>query len=347
MASFPDLDQELAKWAGTDGARGGIAATVRALAGACARISDLVARGPLAGPLGKATGVKSGCDDQKSLDLIADGEIAAALRAAPVAALASEERAQPFVLEPSAPLLVAVDPIDGSSNIDANISIGTIFSILPAVGRAGEESGFLQPGSAQLAAGFAVYGPHTSLALTLGAGTDVYTLDPSAKRFHLTAPRVEIPAATAEYAINMSNYRHWPDPVRTYLEDCTRGREGPRGKDFNMRWTASPVADLFRILTRGGIFLYPRDARPGYRDGRLRLVYEANPLAFVIEQAGGAASTGHARILALAPASLHGHVPFVAGSRDEVAHFVRALDDSAHGMGELSPLFRPRGLFRK
>lgn len=346
MTSSLDLDQCLATWAGADSARATIAATVQALARACVRISDLVAKGPLAGALGKATGVKSGCDDQKSLDLIANDEIAAALRSAPVAALASEEMIEPLALRPSAPLLVAIDPIDGSSNIDANVSIGTIFSILPAIGAAAD-AGFLQRGTAQLAAGFAVYGPFTSLALTLGAGTDIYTLDPSTKRFHLTAPRVTIPAATAEYAVNVSNYRHWDDGVRIYLEDCTRGREGPRGKDYNMRWTASPVADIFRILTRGGVFLYPRDARPGYGNGRLRLVYEANPLGLVIEQAGGAASTGQARILDLAPQSLHGHVPFVAGSRDEIDYFIRLLDDEAHGMGELSPLFRPRGVFRK
>lgn len=347
MTASPDLDRELANWAGADGRRADIAATIRALARACVRISDLVAQGPLAGALGRATGVKSGCDDQKSLDLIANDEIAAALRSAPVAALASEEMAEPLPLAPSAPLLVAVDPIDGSSNIDANVSIGTIFSILPAAGRPSDERAFRQPGSAQLAAGFAVYGPFTSLALTCGAGVDIYTLDPAAKRFHLTQRRIAIPPAAAEYAVNMSNYRHWDDGVRIYLEDCTLGREGPRGKDYNMRWTASPVADIFRILTRGGVFLYPGDARPGYGNGRLRLVYEANPLAFVIEQAGGAASTGEARILDLAPASLHGHVPFVAGSRDEVVHFTRIAEDRAHGMGELSPLFRPRGLFRK
>ncbi len=346
MPDHRGLDQQLADWARGEERRLAVAATVQALVRACVRISDIVARGPLAGPLGQATGIKSGCDDQKTFDLIANDEIVAALRSAPVAALASEELRRPLWLSAVAPLLVAVDPIDGSSNIDANISIGTIFSVLPSSGANEDDSQFLQRGSDQLAAGFVVYGPFTSLALTLGEGTDVYTLDPSTKRFSLTASRIAIPRFTAEYAINASNYRHWDDRVRTWLADCSRGRDGPRGKDYNMRWTASPVADIFRILTRGGIFLYPSDQRPGYRQGRLRLVYEANPLSLIVEQAGGAASTGSERILDLVPDALHQHVPLIAGSRDEVAHVV-GLYGRAHDMGESSPLFRPRGLFRK
>lgn len=345
MPSPPGLDQQLAEWAGDEPVRAAVAATIHAIAGASIRISEIVARGALAGPLGQATGVKSGCDDQKAFDLIANDEIIAALEAAPVAALVSEEMARPLQLTAGAPLLVATDPIDGSSNIDANVSIGTIFSVLPAGVGALDDGAFLQPGSNQLAAGFAVYGPFTALVLTVGHGTDIYTLDPATKRFSLTAPRVAIGTTTAEYAINTSNYRHWEAGVRAWLDDCSRGRDGPRGKDYNMRWTASPVADIFRILTRGGVFLYPGDRRPGYRQGRLRLIYEANPLAFVIEQAGGLASTGREPILELAPASLHQHVPFIAGSREEVAHIV-GHHRHRHDIAERSPLFRPRGLFR-
>ena len=179
-----------------------------------------------------------------------------------------------------------MDPIDGSSNIDPNISVGTIFTVLPARANGIDASSFLQPGDAQLAAGFAVYGPYTSLVLTVGAGTHIFTLQRTTGQFILTAPEIDIPAATREYSINASNYRHWDDSIRTYMDDCLRGFEGPRGKNFNMRWTASPVADIYRLLTRGGIFLYPGDMRENYTLGRLRLVYEANPLAWIIEQAG-------------------------------------------------------------
>ena len=265
------LDQALATWADADPGRSQVAATVARIAEACGEISALVARGALAGELGASTGKKSGVDPQKKLDVIANDTIAVALRAAPVAALASEELREPLPINPGQPLLVAVDPIDGSSNIDANLSIGTIFSILPAISRDGDTREFLQPGNRQLAAGFAVYGPSTTLALTIGEGTQVYTLDPASRRFLQTRADCVIPISTQEYAINSSNYRHWDEPTRTYADDCLRGREGPRAKDFNMRWTASPVADFQRILSRGGIFLYPGDIRDGYALGRLRL----------------------------------------------------------------------------
>jgi fructose-1,6-bisphosphatase I len=240
---------------------------------------------------------------------------------------------------------VAVDPLDGSSNIDANASIGTIFTVLPALEHNDAPSAFMQRGVNQLAGGFFVYGPQTVLAVTVGAGTQIFTLDRRSGTFLLTHAKVEIPLRTSEYAINDSNTRHWDDPIRTYVEDCRRGKEGPRGRDFNMRWTGSPVADIYRIVSRGGIYLYPGDKRRGFRDGRLRLIYEANPMAWVIEQAGGLASTGRERLLEVTPTSLHQRVPMIAGSRVEVEHAVR-LHDGLQIRGERSPLFSRRGLLR-
>lgn len=340
-----DLGSFLDRWAQGDRARADVAVTVIRLSEACCRIGSLVNLGPLAGSLGSETGRQSGADPQKEVDVRANDLIVAALKDAPVATLGSEELEWALPINPGAPLAVAVDPIDGSSNIDANISVGTIFTVLPARANGADTSSFLQPGKAQLAAGFTVYGPYTSLVLTVGTGTHIFTLQRTTGQFILTAPAVDIPAATREYSINASNYRHWDDSIRTYVDDCLRGFEGPRGKNFNMRWTASPVADIYRLLTRGGIFLYPGDMRENYTMGRLRLVYEANPLAWIIEQAGGAATNGHERILNLTPASLHQRTPLMAGSKTEVEYLVR-LHHDPHGAGERSPLFGRRGLFR-
>ena len=340
-----DLKAYLHNWVGDDTARGEIAATIACLGEACIRIAALVRQGALAGALGGVTGKQSGVDPQKQVDVLANDIVAEAVQKAPVAWLASEELEEPLMISQGAPLAVAIDPIDGSSNIDANASIGTIFTVLPAAeGGRGEDS-FLRPGTQQLAAGFAVYGPYTSLVLTIGAGTQIFTLDDASGKFILTANTVSIPPTTREYSINASNYRHWDDPIRTYTDDVVQGREGPRGKDFNMRWTASPVADIYRILSRGGIFLYPGDLRESYAFGRLRLVYEANPFAWIIEQAGGAASTGYQRILEVAPSALHQRIPLLAGSKSEVDYVVR-LHSDPHSLGERSPLFGRRGLFR-
>jgi fructose-1,6-bisphosphatase I len=345
MAGERDLEARLDEWA-----RGGaprateVATAVSALATACVEIASLIARGGTEETLSSTTGRRSGIDEQKRLDVLANDVIVAALARAPVAAVASEELEAPLALDTTAPLLAAVDPIDGSSNIEANVSIGTIFSLLPASAGGEPDAGFRQPGTAQLAAGFAVYGPQTTLALTLGAGTDLYALDPATRRFLLTRSGVPIPSSTREYAINTSNYRHWDTVVRTYVNDCMLGEAGPRGEDFNMRWTASPVADVFRILARGGVFLYPGDLREGYRHGRLRLLYEASPIAFIVEQAGGAASTGERRLLDLVPHSLHERVPVVIGSRAEVAYVERLYREP--NLRERSPLFNRRGLLR-
>jgi fructose-1,6-bisphosphatase I len=332
-------------WAAARPARVAVAAIVTALSVAATELAELVGQGALAGPLGRGTGKKGDVDEQKEIDLLANNRIVDVLSGAPVAAVASEEMDSPLLLDARAPLLVAVDPLDGSSNIDANASIGTIFTVLPALQHNEDPSAFLQPGVNQLAGGFFVYGPQTVLVVTVGAGTQIFTLDRRTSTFLLTHAKVEIPTRSSEYAINDSNSRHWDDPIRTYVEDCRRGKEGPRKRDFNMRWTGSPVADIYRIVSRGGVYLYPGDKRREFRDGRLRLIYEANPIAWVIEQAGGAASTGRERVLEMKPTSLHQRVPLITGSRLEVEHAVR-LHDGLQMRGERSPLFSRRGLLR-
>ena len=339
------LDDEMKRWAGSDADRAAVGVTVVALARAVARISALVAQGGLAGSMSATTGRLGSTDEQKQLDVIASSWIAEALAAAPVALFVSEEAEEPIVLRSGAPLIVAADPIDGSSNIEANTSIGTIFSVLPALRRADGGIAVLQRGTHQLAAGIVVYGPATTLALTVGEGTQLYTLNRETGRFILLEPEARIPHTAKELAINVSNYRHWDEAIRVWLDDCLRGKQGPRARDYNMRWTASPVAEFQRILVRGGVFLYPGDARRGYARGRLRLIYEANPIAFVVEQAGGSATTGTERILDLEPAELHEHVPLVAGARDEVEYIAR-LHAEPHAAADRSPLFNRRGLFR-
>ncbi len=345
MSQQQTLAGYFAGWAKGRPAREAVAATIGKLAAVGAEFAALLGQGALAGHLGRATGRRGDVDEQKEIDVLTNDRIVEAMRSVPVAAVASEEMENPVLLDEHAPLLVAIDPLDGSSNIDANASIGTIFTVLPALGRNGEASAFLQPGVNQLAGGFLVYGPQTVLVASVGAGTQIFTLNRDTGTFVLTHPKVEIPYKTSEYAINDSNSRHWDEPIRTYVEDCRRGKQGPRGRDFNMRWTGSPVVDFYRILSRGGIYLYPGDERREFRNGRLRLIYEANPLAWVVEQAGGAASTGLERVLEVSPESLHQRVPLIAGSRSEVEHVVR-LHDGLQIRGERSPLFSRRGLLR-
>ncbi len=221
---------------------------------------------------------------------------------------------------PKGEYLLLFDPLDGSSNIDVNVSIGTIFSVLKMPdGESGVDEGdFLQPGRQQVAAGYCVYGPQTTLVLTVGDGVVMFTLDREQGSFLLTQENIRIPDDTQEFAINMSNMRHWDEPVKRYIDECLAGREGPRGKDFNMRWVASMVADVHRILTRGGVFMYPWDAREPKKAGKLRLMYEANPMSWLIEQAGGAATNGRQRILDVQPSALHERVSVVLGSKSEV-----------------------------
>ena len=343
----PTLAEHLSAWAADSQQRRTIAHTVNVLADVCGSISQLVAAGALAGALGATRKEHGAGDFQKELDVLANDMLVEGLRAVAVAALASEEMAEPIELDPRGSLLVAVDPLDGSSNIDTNVSVGTIFSVLkaPTEGSRCDADAFLQTGARQVAAGYAIYGPQTAFVLTVGAGTHVFTLDRKSATFHLTAPHVRVPATTQEFAINASNHRYWDEPIRIYVDDCLKGTEGPRGADFNMRWIASMVAEAHRVLSRGGIYLYPADIRNGYNQGRLRLIYEANPIAWLIEQAGGAASTGHRRILDVQPRSLHQRIPLLFGSREEVARLDR-YHLEPHPIGERSPLFGRRGLFR-
>jgi fructose-1,6-bisphosphatase I len=341
------LEAHLAGWATSCPDRRPVAAAVLLLAQVTRQIADLIGRGPLAGALGAELGTNIDGDVQRELDVRANALLIAALQSAPVAAIASEELDEPLICQESAPLIVALDPLDGSSNIDTDISIGTIFSILraPANAGGGAAHAFLQPGSRQEAAGYVIYGPQCALVLTVGKGTHIFTLDRASGEFRLTKPAVQIPASTREYAINASNQRHWSEEIRAYFADCVEGADGPRGKDFNMRWIASLVAECHRILARGGVFLYPADARKGYQQGRLRLLYEANPIALLIEQAGGKAIDGQNPILEIAGTALHQRTPLIFGSRSEV-EFIGRYVAGRHALSERAPLFGYRGLFR-
>jgi fructose-1,6-bisphosphatase I len=341
MGERATLDATLSAWARGDELRGEIAATVLSLASACHEIAALLALGALAGPLAVVTGRHGEMDPQRELDVLANNKIIAALAIAPVALLVSEELDDPLPMRTGARLIVAVDPLDGATNADTNAAIGTIFSILPNR----TDPAHLCTGTSQLAAGFVVYGPQTVLVLTVGAGTSAFTFNPAARQFELTAPNLAIPKEAAEFAINASNHWHWDEPIRTYVDDCLRGKDGPRAADYNMRWTGSFVAEIYRILVRGGVYLYPGDRRKGYRDGRLRLVYEANPVAWLVEQAGGGASTGCDRILEISAHNWHQRTPVIIGSRSEVT-YVERLQRDPHAITGRSPLFGRRGLFR-
>ena len=294
------------------------------VARACKRISHAVNKGALGEVLGTAGSENVQGEVQKKLDIIANEVLIEANEwGGHLAAMASEEMDGIYVVPnryPQGEYLLLFDPLDGSSNIDVNVSIGTIFSVLkmPEDDRGVDEGDFLQKGSQQVAAGYCVYGPQTTLVLTVGDGVAMFTLDREQGSFVLTEENIRIPEDTKEFAINMSNMRHWDEPVRRYIDECLQGKEGPRGKDFNMRWIASMVADVHRILSRGGIFMYPWDKREPDKPGKLRLMYEANPMAWIVEQAGGAATDGRRRILDIQPSNLHQRVSVILGSRNEV-----------------------------
>jgi fructose-1,6-bisphosphatase I len=334
---------------------------------ACKFIAKAVARGALLRPAGPAITTPAATapagsvnvhgEVQKPLDLIANEimlrtcEYGGQLRG-----MASEEMEEPYPIPrqyPRGRYLLVFDPLDGSSNIDVNLTVGTIFSILRApegVAEGVDEptvEHFLQPGTGQVAAGFALYGPVDMIIATFGAGVHGFTMDREIGAYTLTHPDMRIPERACEFAINSSNKRFWEPPVRRYVEECTEGKAGPREQDFNMRWIACLVAEVYRILIRGGVFLYPRDSRPSHKPGRLRLLYEANPIAMLVEQAGGAASTGRERILDVPPQSLHQRVPVILGSKAEVERVVAY--HTAHDRGEdvtfRAPLFGTRSLF--
>jgi fructose-1,6-bisphosphatase I/sedoheptulose-1,7-bisphosphatase len=337
-----------------EGSTGDFSGLLNAVATAVKVISNQVNRGALIGALGSAGQENVQGEVQKKLDVISNEVMIGETEwAGHLAAMASEEMADIYPIPAGyqrGKYLLAFDPLDGSSNIDANVAVGTIFSVLRSPDPAAEPRAqhFLQPGVEQVCAGFAVYGPSTMLILTTGDGVDAFTLDREIGAFILTHPQLRIPEDSQEFAINASNERFWEPPVRRYVQECLAGRTGPRGQDFNMRWVASLVAEAFRILTRGGVFLYPNDTKDPSMPGRLRLMYECNPIAFIVEQAGGSASTGRQRVLEVQPEDVHQRVPFIFGSRNEVERiesYHREDGEDADNAFD-SSLFNTRSLFR-
>ena len=308
---------------------------IEVVARACKRISISVNKGALGDVLGSAHTENVQGEVQKKLDIIANEVLIEANEwGGHLAAMASEEMEDVYAVPnrfPQGEYLLLFDPLDGSSNIDVNVSIGTIFSVLKRDDASGPvtEADFLQPGRQQAAAGYCVYGPQTTLVLTVGDGVAMFTLDREQGSWVLTQDGVKIPEDTQEFAINMSNMRHWAPPMRRYIDECLAGTEGVRGKNFNMRWIASMVADVHRILTRGGVFIYPWDQREPDKPGKLRLMYEANPMAWLIEQAGGAATNGKERILDIQPTKLHERVSVMLGSKNEVERVTAYHRESA------------------
>jgi fructose-1,6-bisphosphatase I / sedoheptulose-1,7-bisphosphatase len=340
-------------------ASGDFNALILDVALACKAIARAVAFGELGGVLGNHScyggeSINVQGEVQKKLDVLShDVFVRMNEWGGHLAGMASEEMAQPCripIQYPRGKYLLAFDPLDGSGNIDVNVSLGSIFSILRAPDDLIEqerelvEADFLQRGSTQVAAGYALYGPTTMLILTVGNGVAGFTLDPNLGEFMLTHPELRVPADTQEFAINASNSRFWEPPVKRYVDECLAGKTGPRGKDFNMRWIASMVAEAHRILMRGGVFLYPRDTKDPARAGRLRLLYEANPIGFVMEQAGGRASTGRQPVLCVQPGSLHQRIGLVFGSKNEVERIERYhAEPSTRELD--NPLFAERSLF--
>ena len=327
---------------------------------ACKAISRAVAYGELAGMLGNHASDAGGSinvqgEAQKKLDVLSnEAFIRMNEWGGHLAGMASEEMDAPYPIPkhfPRGKYLLVFDPLDGSSNIDVNVSVGSIFSILRAPAHATEgaeltEADFFQPGSEQVAAGYALYGPATMLMLSVGTGVYGFTLDPNLGEFMLTHPNVKVPEDTQEFAINASNSRFWEPPVKRYVDECLAGKTGARGKDFNMRWIASMVAEAHRIMMRGGVFLYPRDTKDPSKPGRLRLLYEANPVGFLIEQAGGRASTGRQPMMQVQPTSLHQRIGLVFGSKNEVERIERYHAEPTPSSADDNPLFAAKSLFR-
>jgi fructose-1,6-bisphosphatase I len=313
---------------------------VARLAEAGVEISEMVSLGGLTPRMSETAGAQADGYAQREFDLLIHDLITDTLRDAPVASILSEELGDWTLIDPDQPLKVAFEPLDGSSHLEINVSVGAIFSILPADG----VNDPFSEGSAQIAAGFLLYGPQTNLVLTLGEGVDVYTFDRRDRAWRLTRERVMIPAGTPEYAINASNGR-WGEFVRAFVDDYRNGVAEPRAENGAMRRVGALVAEAFRILMRGGVYLYPSDQRAAYRGGRPRLIYEAHPIAFIMEQAGGKASTGRARILDVLASHAHMPAPLIFGCADQVAFIERILEAPA-SREEVSPLFGRRGLFR-
>jgi fructose-1,6-bisphosphatase I / sedoheptulose-1,7-bisphosphatase len=343
------------------GASGDFNALLLDVALACKAIARTVAFGELGSMLGQpapdvTTTVNVQGEEQKKLDVISNEYFMQMTEwGGHLAGMASEEMDDPHQIPATlqrGKYLLVFDPLDGSSNIDVNVTVGSIFSVLRAPqdvidsGRDVVEADFLQPGTQQLAAGYALYGPTTMLVLTVGNGVAGFTLDPNLGQFMLTHPGLQVPADTHEFAINASNSRFWEAPVKRYVDECLAGKTGPRSKDFNMRWIASMVAEAHRILMRGGVFMYPRDTKDPAKPGRLRLLYEANPIAMLMEQAGGRASTGREPMLSVKPNALHQRIGLVFGSRNEVERIERYHSEPVAYKDDANPLFAERSLFR-
>jgi fructose-1,6-bisphosphatase I len=303
-----------------------LAPIIEALCAVSKDVAKIIAKGSLGQSLAHQVGENSDGDGQKALDVLSDEKFAEALKSTSVRWYASEEQEDAVLLNQAGDYALAIDPLDGSSNIDVNVSIGTIFSIYAA--KDGAEESFLRPANEQLAGGYIVYGPATALVVTFGKGTVQFVLNPDSGLFELAEEAMQIPATSKEFAINASNFRHWTPPVSAFIDDCLAGVDGPLEKNYNMRWVGSLVAETHRILTRGGIFLYPRDGRKGYENGRLRMVYECAPMAFLVEQAQGGATDGETPIMELAADTLHGRAPLVFGS-SELVDRVAAYHDKA------------------
>jgi len=321
---------------------------------ACKAIATLAGQGSLGRTARHELGINVQGEEQTLLDVLANNAIIGCCEESGLlCGMVSEEMEEPYRIPAwcrRGPYLLVFDPLDGSSNIDVDMSVGTIFSILRAPDGITEPAleDFLQPGTSQVAAGYALYGPATMMVMTAGAGVQGFTLDRESGTFVLTHKDLRIPEAAREFAINASNQRFWEPPVKQYIGECLEGAAGPRGTDFNMRWVASLVAEVHRILVRGGVFLYPRDSKDPSKPGRLRLIYEANPMAMIVEQAGGLASTGRHRILEIVPQGLHQRVPVMLGARLEVERLLRyhAAFDRGEDMMFEAPLFHNRSLFR-
>jgi fructose-1,6-bisphosphatase I len=303
-----------------------LAPIIEALCAVSKDVAKIIAKGSLGQSLAHQVGENSDGDGQKALDVLSDEMFAEALKSTSVRWYASEEQEDAVLLNEAGKYALAIDPLDGSSNIDVNVSIGTIFSIYATKDEA--EASFLRPANEQLAGGYIVYGPATALVVTFGKGTVQFVLNPDSGLFELAEEAMQIPTTSKEFAINASNFRHWTKPVSAFIDDCMAGVDGPLEKNYNMRWVGSLVAETHRILTRGGIFLYPRDGRKGYENGRLRMVYECAPMAFLVEQAQGGVTDGQTPIMDLAADTLHGRAPLVFGS-SELVDRVAAYHDKA------------------
>ena len=350
------LSSVLARWAGDEPERHAVARSIGALERAAVVLRRKLVLSVFDSEVGDALRTNASGEETKRLDAEAEAIVLSALREAPVAAVASEESDHAIALSPCAPLVAAVDPLDGSGNLHANGPMGLIFSLRPALGH-GCEAGvnpeatsdlaahFRRPGDEQVAAGVVVYGPSTVLALTTGEGVDLYGLGPDEEAFSRVKRGIGVPLGTPLYAVNSANARHWTPEFRAYVADLQAGAAGFRGRDFNMRWYGALCIEALRILKLGGVYLYPADNRPEHYEGRLRLVYEAHPVAMLVEQAGGAATDGHRRILEKEALSLHERTPFVFGSKDKVDRVTRYLE-SERSDAERQPLFARRGMLR-